>query len=155
MCDKLPGHVEPHENIAFKADVAPDAYSEEQMRELSHSRLLLVVDLSVDELAVPSDAKLATDRACALRWRAAVPATHSLLHFVLPFNPGHTEYPAGTLRLPVWGAATGTVTYLESAAGQPSRAYDHTDYEDTMFHFNTVSRVSFWSVARTCPRSVN
>merc|ERR1719343_113345 len=64
----------------------------------------------------------------------------AMLKFCLPYAAGKTEYLDGELFLPVWGPPTTTEARLVTD-GLAVRTYDHTEYEEQMFHFNTVTRV--------------
>eukprot|EP00043_Microstomoeca_roanoka_P003612 m.44785 g.44785 ORF g.44785 m.44785 type:complete len:424 (-) comp12132_c0_seq1:86-1357(-) len=64
----------------------------------------------------------------------------SMLKFRLPWENGSTDYLAGELRFPVWGAVTTTETRLVPHQGFTS--YDHRRYEQQMFYFNTERRVA-------------
>jgi len=57
---------------------------------------------------------------------------------------GCTEFLAGDIHLPTWGPVTTTETRLVTDAEQPIIMYDHTDYEELMFHFNTLTRMTYY-----------
>jgi len=57
---------------------------------------------------------------------------------------GCSEFLAGDIHLPVWGPVTTTETRLVTNAEQPVIMYDHTDYEELMFHFNTLTRMTYY-----------
>jgi len=57
---------------------------------------------------------------------------------------GCSEFLSGDIHLPVWGPVTTTETRLVTNAEQPLILYDHTDYEELMFHFNTLTRMTYY-----------
>jgi hypothetical protein len=62
-------------------------------------------------------------------------------------QPGSTEYLDGDLLFPVYGGHTTAEAMLCVDADRHAfrtRQYDHTDHEDVMFHFNTISRTTYF-----------
>jgi len=57
---------------------------------------------------------------------------------------GCTDFLQGDIHLPIWGPVTTTETRLVTDADQPIVMYDHTDYEELMFHFNTITRMTYY-----------
>jgi hypothetical protein len=57
---------------------------------------------------------------------------------------GSTNFLRGDIHLPIWGPVTTTETRLVTDAEQPIILYDHTDYEELMFHFNTITRMTYY-----------
>jgi len=57
---------------------------------------------------------------------------------------GCTYFLKGDIHLPIWGPVTTTETRLVTDADQPIILYDHTDYEELMFHFNTITRMTYY-----------
>jgi len=68
----------------------------------------------------------------------------SLLNFRLPYEPGKTMFLDGKLYLPVWSRQRSSVCRLVVAKDAPMKTYDHTEYEEQLFHFNLVTRVSWY-----------
>lgn len=85
----------------------------------------------------------------------------SMLKFKLPYGPGFlsrfdshsfspvwfvgkTSYLQGEILLPVWGPPTTTETRLVPDHLLPLREYDHVEYEEKMFYFNTVVRMTWY-----------
>jgi hypothetical protein len=78
-----------------------------------------------------------------LQWHMNMKPMASMLRFELSWKPGKTRYLDGDVRLPVFGAITGTECRLVVSSEQPSfRDYDNAVHERQMFHFNTVRRVA-------------
>jgi len=59
-------------------------------------------------------------------------------------NLGCTYFLKGDIHLPIWGPVTTTETRLVTDADQPIILYDHTDYEELMFYFNTITRMTYY-----------
>ncbi|KNC50807.1 uncharacterized protein AMSG_06709 [Thecamonas trahens ATCC 50062] len=77
-------------------------------------------------------------------WHDAIRPRYSMLKFRLPWGAGSTQYLDGAIHLPVWGPITTTETRLVVARDAPKVDWDHKDYEERMFYFNTVTRVHYY-----------
>ena len=69
-------------------------------------------------------------------------AKASILKFRLAWKAGITKYLDGTIHFPVWGHSSNTETRLITEGGLGMKEYDNSKYEEQMFYFNTVTRVS-------------
>lgn len=70
-----------------------------------------------------------------------------MLKFCLPYD--HEKHPTvryldGDIHLPIWGPRTTSETRLVVVDVDKEKDYDVKDYDDTMFHFNTVTRVTYY-----------
>ena len=77
------------------------------------------------------------------RWHLILSPKASMLKLRFPYKPGITKYLEGDIFFPVWGPMTTTECRL-IATSSIEKEYDHTDYEQMMFHFNTHFRTSYW-----------
>jgi len=68
----------------------------------------------------------------------------ALLRFRLPWGKGVTRFLDGKLLLPVWGKQTTTEALLIPDADGKEKEYDHIQFEERMFYFNTVRRVQYY-----------
>jgi hypothetical protein len=74
------------------------------------------------------------------RWHTLLKANKSLLKFSLPWTNDSTYYLDGDIILPVWNPPTSTETRL--IPNTFHRTWSHRHFEEQLFHFNTVTRVS-------------
>ena len=89
------------------------------------------------------EARAAEELAKQTKLHMAMQPAASLLEFSLPWKKGVTSAPKGEILLPVWGKSTGTVGRLV-AVGTDTGEYDHTLFEEQMFHFNTNARANVY-----------
>lgn len=92
---------------------------------------------------------VAAEMAMQMKWVEIMRPKVSMLKFRLPYMPGTTNYLSGKMHLQVWSPRTSTETRLiihRPDDTQPflKRDYDHTWYSDMMFHFNTVTRTTYF-----------
>eukprot|EP00445_Apocalathium_hangoei_P004417 CAMPEP_0203843516 /NCGR_PEP_ID=MMETSP0359-20131031/2634_1 /ASSEMBLY_ACC=CAM_ASM_000338 /TAXON_ID=268821 /ORGANISM="Scrippsiella Hangoei, Strain SHTV-5" /LENGTH=450 /DNA_ID=CAMNT_0050758291 /DNA_START=18 /DNA_END=1366 /DNA_ORIENTATION=- len=113
----------------------------------SSSKTAFISDVRTADSKVQSgaevDAAVAKDMAMQREWVQILQPRTSMLKFRLPYAAGETEYFDGEVHLPVWGPATTTEARLITD-GTAMRSYNHTEYEEQMFHFNTVTRVQLF-----------
>ena len=98
------------------------------------------------------------DMEAQAQWHTILNPHKSMLKFRLPYTPGTTRYLKGDILLPVWGPITTTECRLVVAGGGKKSVgdddsgeeerevveYDHTEHEQKMFYFNTVTRPAFY-----------
>lgn len=108
------------------------------------SGTLFISDVRTADFKIMSreevDSAIARDMAMQQEWVRLLQPRKAMLKFCLPYAAGKTEYLDGEIFLPVWGPPTTTETRLITD-GAAVRAYDHSEYEEQMFYFNTVTRV--------------
>ena len=92
--------------------------------------------------AVAADAVEEMRKQTALH--SAVRPLASLLEFTLPWDKGETTAPEGDVLFPVWGKWSGTRARLVAKGSEQVKAYDHTTFEEQMFHFNTITRATLY-----------
>jgi cap2 methyltransferase len=111
-------------------------------------RLLFISDVrSCDYELHPNDvhdARIREDMRAQARWHSILHPMKSMVKFKLPYTPGKTAYMKGDIYLPVWGPPTTTECRLVVDAHPRSCQYDHTEHENKMFFFNTVTRVALY-----------
>lgn len=84
------------------------------------------------------------DQNMQMRWVEQMNPRFSMLKFRLPWGDGETEYLDGEVFLPVWGPITTTETRLVTRQGAARRMWNNRLYEEQLFYFNTVTRVSYY-----------
>eukprot|EP01047_Picozoa_sp_COSAG01_P013956 COSAG01_NODE_669_length_14379_cov_292.353011_3_plen_582_part_00 len=111
-------------------------------------RLLFVSDIRSMEQSMgeaEKEAAVVADMARQQDWVRAMAPAASMLKFRLPYAKGVTEYLPGDVWFPVWGPRTTSESRLIVTEPRATlRRYDHSDYEDAMFHFNTVTRTAYF-----------
>ena len=128
-----------------------------------HSTLLLFISdvRSCDPDFHPEhihNERIAADMNAQARWHGILRPFKSMLKFRLPYAPGKTEYLQGDIHLPVWGPPSTTECRLvvhkhhNTGTTTTTKIYDHTEQEEKMFYFNTVTRSALYphSVDRGC-----
>jgi cap2 methyltransferase len=88
--------------------------------------------------------RINADMRAQARWHRILRPFKSMLKFRLPYASGVTEYLKGDIHLPVWGPPSTTECRLVVNTHPSTQTYDHTDHEEKMFHFNTVTRVALY-----------
>lgn len=83
---------------------------------------------------------MAQDMTWQRDWHEAMQPKAGMYKFRLPWQAGQTEYLDGEIYLPIWGPQTTTEARLVSRGG--TRLWDNTAYEEMMFYFNTVTRLT-------------
>lgn len=77
-------------------------------------------------------------------WHRILRPYKSMLKFRLPYTPGTTRYLQGEIFLPVWGPISTTECRLVVDTDADNRDYDHTEHEEKMAHFNTITRPALY-----------
>jgi hypothetical protein len=76
-----------------------------------------------------------------IAYESSRPPRAALLNFELPYNVGSTRYLDGERRFLPWNRPSGTLTKLAVMTPEPKyRLYDHVEYEQIMFRFNSCTR---------------
>jgi cap2 methyltransferase len=78
------------------------------------------------------------------QWHRILKPFKSMLKFRLPYTPGATTYLHGQIYLPVWGPTSTTECRLLVDTDAGERTYEHTEHEEKMFFFNSVTRPSLF-----------
>lgn len=128
--------------------IRQEFFTDELAREYSDRPTLMISDIrTADPGALEEEeveVAIVSDQEMQMKWHLILNPRHSMLKFRLPWGAGQTVYLGGTVFLPVWGRQTTTETRLV-CSGREVRTYDNTEYEEQMFHFNTVTRVSYFA----------
>ncbi len=83
------------------------------------------------------------DQMMQMKWHLILNPQRSMLKFRPPWGAGTFTYLAGEIFLPVWGRQSTTETRL-ICSGDEVMEVDNVQYGDQLFHFNTVTRVSYY-----------
>ena len=124
LAEELRAELEPDTHLLFISDVRscdPDLHAEPVYNE-----------------------RINADMQSQAQWHKILRPFKSMLKFRLPYAPGKTEYLSGDIHLPVWGPSSTTECRLVVSTHPSTRIYDHTEHEEKMFHFNTVTRVALY-----------
>ena len=150
LVDPNPFDIAKAENIEIINDYFSTALAKTLRARFSKSTVLFISDIRTADWKEQTQEEylkfLNADNAAQAEWSEAIGATHSMLKFALPYGEGSSQYLKGEVHLPVWGPQTTTecrliVTHTDS----DPISYDHTDHEERMFHFNTVTRTTTYS----------
>jgi cap2 methyltransferase len=149
LIDPAPFTVRPEKGrIIIHQCMFTDALAHELRRSLHHTRVLFISDVRSCDPDFHSEevhAERVKDDMCAqARWHEMLQPFKSMLKFRLPYAPGRTNYLKGDLYLPVWGPTSTTECRLVVSTRSGTQTYDHTDHEEKMFFFNTVTRVALY-----------
>ncbi len=109
--------------------------------EANTGAALVISDLrnTQDEHSVQADMQLQADIVRAIKPRAA------LLKFRLPWGSGKTEYLPGSVWLQPYAQGRSTETRLWVTQPSGTCSWDHSEYEDRLFWFNTQLRAQYGS----------
>ena len=83
------------------------------------------------------DAHCAADMALQQAWVLQIQPLACMLKFRLPWAPGGTEYLDGRVFLQPYAQTRSTESRLIWERGDGQRCWDHTEYEEQMFAWNT------------------
>lgn len=75
------------------------------------------------------------------KWWIIMNPVIAMFKFRLPWDDSHTEYPRGDIYLGIFPPETSTETRLIVLRGAPMQKYNHREYEERLFRFNTVERL--------------
>lgn len=81
------------------------------------------------------------------RWVHLMRPRAAMLKFCLPYNADKqpaVDYLDGQIYLPVWGPRTTSESRLFVTDPTSTRTYDTRDYDNAMWHFNVLTRVSLY-----------
>lgn len=119
---------------------------EEAKRHINEDNLLFISDLRSVGEDLSSEAVeegVVKDMESQKKWHLIMKPEASLLKFRLPYTPGRTLYLDGKLYFQLWAGRTSSETRLV-ATGNKLVEYDHMKYSDKLYHFNTVTRTSYY-----------
>ena len=77
------------------------------------------------------------------RWAATIKPVASLLKFRLPFSKGQTKYFNGDVRFQAYAPPESAETRMIVTDTVKQKVFDHTDYEQKMYFFNTCLRPKY------------
>ena len=169
LADLFPDHrfvfVDPnpfHEKLHAAAATKPDQiilrnefFTDDMARSFRGQKVLFISDIRTADYKVMGTEEVedtvVEDNRMQMTWHILLDAAASMLKYRLPWGKGTTKYLSGfsgehlggKIYLPVWGRQSTTETRLV-AVGNELADYDHTEYEERMFYFNTVFRLSYF-----------
>ena len=142
LIDPIDFMVEP---IANRIQIRQEYFTDDVANEYSsldyREKLLFISDIRRD---ARNEAMITEDMMMQARWHKMMHPKKSMLKFRLPWTHGFTRYLSGTIVLPVWGPQSTTESRLIVSEDAEEVDYDHKKYEEQMFYFNTVQRVTFY-----------
>lgn len=128
------------DRIEIRQEYFTDDIAEEFSKKQYNGRVLFISDIRRD---AKSDKMIQEDMDMQSRWHKMIKPKKTMLKFRLSWKPGTTKYLDGKIYLPVWGPQSTTEARLVPD-GDDERDYDNTEYEEQMFYFNTVTRVTYY-----------
>ena len=119
--------------------------SEWQSVDHQDKHVLLVSDIRTSELDTmePDEVErhIYQDNQWQKQWWQIMEPAMAMFKFRLPWDEKTTEYPEGDIYLQIFPPLTSTETRLiVHDPNAPTKIYDHKEYEERMFRFNTVER---------------
>lgn len=141
--------------------IIQDFFTDAMAEQYANQKVLFISDIRTAnfetmEQEVVEDLVL-RDNFSQMKWHKMLRPTKSLLKFRLPYNGESMLYLAGDIFLPIWGPQTTSETRLvpfdEDAVPVQGRQYDDWcplamydshKYEEQLFYFNTVTRVTYY-----------
>lgn len=130
-----------------KIKIINNYFTDTIAKQYEHDDVLFISDIrTADYRSMESDETerfIEADQLDQMRWVKILRPHKAMLKFRLPYQPGSSMYLDGELFLPVWGPQSTTETRLVPFSPDAMRRYDHTEYEQQMFYFNTTTRSLF------------
>lgn len=140
--------VDPNDFDVVETDritIIQDFFTDELCKKYKDQNVLFVSDIRtgmpLKQSSREVEARVKEDMDAQMRWHQALNPYRSMLKFRLPYFPGKTNYVDGFVWLPLWGRVQTTESRLVVAKDAPIKEWDNTEYEEKLYHFNTVSRV--------------
>ena len=132
--------------VQARCSVRQEAFTDAIAAEFAgRGNILFISDIRSCDPNVSSpttvERQVLQDMLAQQRWHDIIRPLKSMLKFRLPWAPGQTEYLAGDVYLQAFGPVTSTETRLVPH-GHGRVQWDNRKYEEQLFHFNTVTRVS-------------
>jgi hypothetical protein len=90
------------------------------------------------------EAEVIEDMEAQKQWHLIMKPLASEFKFRPPWGSGNTDYFKGDIYFPIWGPVTTTEGRLICRGDAPFVSYNNTTYEEEMFFFNTLQRVSLY-----------
>jgi len=144
LIDPAPFSIEEKELPQIK--IERKLFTDEDAKKYSEKKVLFICDVrSADWSQMTeeeTEACVLNDMKCQEIWHNIMKPAKSMLKFRLSWKPGKTLYLKGDIYFPIWGPITTTESRLIPSEGQCE--YDNTTYEQQMFFFNTVTRVTLF-----------
>jgi hypothetical protein len=149
LIDPAPFTVRPEKGrIVIHQCMFTDALAHKLRCSLHHTRVLFISDVRSCDSDLHSEQihneRVKADMCSQSQWHSILQPYKSMLKFRLPYTSGSTNYLKGDLYLPVWGPITTTECRLVVSTHPGERTYDHTEHEEKMFFFNTITRVALY-----------
>jgi cap2 methyltransferase len=135
-------------HIIIKQCMFSDELANELKEEYAGERLLFVSDVrstNPDRSQEENAERIKMDMEAQASWHTIMQPQKSMLKFRLPFTAGTTSYLRGEIFLPVWGPQETTECRLVVDTDAVYVDYDHTEHEQRMFYFNTVTRPALYN----------
>jgi hypothetical protein len=137
VCKPIPGKIE----------ITQDFFTDSTAKSFAGKNVLFISDIrTADPNAMEEEDvedTIESDQVMQMEWHKMMEPACSILKFRLPWGKGTTRYLDGDIFLPIWGRQSTTETRLMCTTSK-CRDYDHTEYENQMFYFNTITRVHYY-----------
>lgn len=146
LVDPAPFDAKPTGKITIRNEFFDDKLAE----EFAGQNVLFVCDIRSMDSSMPDHVKeerVFIDMEAQMRWTQIMKPVASVLKFRMPYKPGVTKYLDGRIHFPIWSGRTSSESRLvvtQEDLAKPLREYSHSWYEDLMFHFQTVTRTTYF-----------
>eukprot|EP01125_Pyxidicula_operculata_P014861 TRINITY_DN5004_c0_g1_i1.p1 TRINITY_DN5004_c0_g1~~TRINITY_DN5004_c0_g1_i1.p1 ORF type:complete len:552 (-),score=122.76 TRINITY_DN5004_c0_g1_i1:60-1715(-) len=144
--------------ITVVQDYFTDKMAHQLKKKYKDQEILFISDVrSIDHNMSDKmkEERVMVDMNMQMEWHKILKPTSSMLKFRLPYPiqynkekrrllpESNTAYLKGKLYFQIWAGRTSSETRLV-VTGDETTSYNHYDYEDMLYHFNTVTRTTYW-----------
>jgi len=146
LVDPAPFDVKETDKIKIINDFYTDELAMKYSKKNGYDKLLFVSDIRSMSASMSDrdkEERVKIDMKCQAEWHKIMEPTATMLKLRMPYVAGTTTYLSGKVFFPIWGGRTTTETRLVVTSNE-ERVYDHNEYEDLMFHHNTITRTSYF-----------
>jgi hypothetical protein len=151
LVDPAPFEAWPAENV----EIRNEYFDSEAARKFLGADCLLISDIrgrEVDDMAAEEREEVVLEEMMLQKeWVKLMRPAGASLKFRLPYLRSKcpsVRYLDGRLYLPVWGGRTTSESRLFVTDPDSEKEYDVQTYDNTMFHFNISTRVSYFEEKR-------
>uniref|UniRef100_A0A6B2LBP5 Cap-specific mRNA (nucleoside-2'-O-)-methyltransferase n=1 Tax=Arcella intermedia TaxID=1963864 RepID=A0A6B2LBP5_9EUKA len=161
LVDPAEFHAKPTDRIEIVQDYFTDEMAEKLVKRFDNKVILFISDIRSMNREMndqKKEGRVAIDMEWQMKWHEILKPKVSMLKFRLPYPPQKdkekfiekekTNYLKGKLYFQIWCGRTSSETRLFVYGADQGiiekQDYSHYDYENVMFHFQTVTRTSYF-----------
>jgi len=132
-----------------KIEIRNTYFTDEMAEEFKNQKTIFISDIRSMDASMSDqekESRVQIDMKMQMGWVRTIKPKATMLKFRLPYSAGKTSYFAGKIFFPIWGGRTTSETRLIVTEDEIEKnmEYDHNDYEDIMFHYNTITRTTYF-----------